>query len=111
MSIHECFYSVIDTRAIWHLLAYKLRLPAGMADQDSAPYPPERGENRAKRGERNIKACCTENTVYFHINNIIRVRILRDFLADPQILRVLCHDFLRCVLPCRTRLIANHSPG
>ncbi len=77
--------------------AYKLRLPASVADQNSPSYSPERGEDGTKRGEGDIEACCAENAVHFHINNIIRVRIPRDFLVGPQILLALCHNFLRCV--------------
>jgi hypothetical protein len=50
MSVHECFYSVINTPFIEDISADKLGLPAGMADEDGSPNSSERRENHVEGG-------------------------------------------------------------
>lgn len=105
------FRSIMDVRPVWYLSAHKLSLPAGMTYEDGSPYSVQRGENGVERGVGYIQACFTEDTVHFHINNVVRGPILRDFLAGSEVLPAPCHDFLQCALPRQARLIANRLPG
>lgn len=82
-----------------YLPAHELRLPAGMADQDSASDSSQGGEHGVKCGVGDVEARCTEGTVHFHSNNVVRVWILQGFLVGPEVLPVPCHHVLPCAQP------------
>jgi len=111
MSVHAFFYSVMYVLAARHLPAHKLRLPAHMTHQDRSPYPPQRVEDRVKRGVSYIEPCFTEDTIHFHINHFVGARILQNFPAGSVLLPVLCHRFLHNALHGQGRRIVNYPPG
>src|SRR5579885_2606070 len=86
----------MNLRAVRYLSAHKLLLPAGMTYEDSSSYPSQGGENRVERGVGYVEPCFTEDAIYFHINDVVSVRILPGLLVSSQVFTAFCHAFLSC---------------